>query len=412
MLATKPIHHNKPSVGFHLPAPLRAITGSGSKDLALSVARPKPKVSRSKMDRTANRREKLLRSFKGDYIDAILVSSPTNVRYLSGFTGEDATFLLTRDRATVISDGRFTTQLEEECPTLEHYIRPVGQAMPSAIAEVVASASVERLGYEPNALTVASFESIKASLSATSFVPSKGRIEALRSLKDKDEISEIRDAVKMAERAFTMVRAGLRVGESEKETADALEGYLRRCGATGSSFPPIVAVGPRSALPHARPTAETRIGEADFVLIDWGATASPYKSDLTRVLVTGKVTSKFEKIYRTVLTAQERAIAAIRPGVKARDIDAEARAVIEDAGFGRFFTHGLGHGLGMDIHEAPALRKDSDVLLQPGMVITVEPGIYLPGWGGIRIEDDVLVTPDGCEVLTQLPKSLDTVRVS
>src|SRR5205814_3246156 len=136
------------------------------------------------------------------------------------------------------------------------------------------------------------------------------------------------------------------------------------------------------------------------------ATGRPYKSDLTRVVVTGKVTPKFEKVYRTVLAAQECGIAAIRPGVSAREVDAEARSVIEEAGFGRFFRHGLGHGLGMDIHEAPALRKDSDVTLEPGMVVTVEPGVYLPGWGGIRIEDDVLVTDVGCEVLTHDPKSL------
>ena len=172
-----------------------------------------------------------------------------------------------------------------------------------------------------------------------------------------------------------------------------------------------MAVGVNSALPHARPTATTRIGEDDFVLIDWGATGRPYKSDLTRVLVTGKVTPKFEAIYRTVLNALERGIAAIRPGVKAHDVDAEARSVIEEAGFGRFFDHGLGHGLGMDIHEAPRIRKGSNVVLEPGMVFTVEPGIYLPGWGGIRIEDDVLVTPDGCEVLSHVPRSLEQVSL-
>ena len=237
-----------------------------------------------------------------------------------------------------------------------------------------------------------------------------GTVEALREIKDESEIAAIREAIRFAERAFAMLRAGLREGESEKDTADALEGYLRRCGATGASFPPIVAVGVNSALPHARPTTTTRIGQDDFVLIDWGATGRPYKSDLTRVLVTGKVTPKFEAIYRTVLTALERGIAAIRPGVKAHDVDAEARSVIEEAGFGRFFDHGLGHGLGMDIHEAPRVRKGSNVVLEPGMVFTVEPGIYLPDWGGIRIEDDVLVTPDGCEVLSRLPRSLDSVK--
>jgi len=233
----------------------------------------------------------------------------------------------------------------------------------------------------------------------------------LRQIKDDHEIAAIRESIRCAERAFTMLRAGLRCGESEKDVADSLEGYLRRCGATGASFPPIVAVGIRSALPHARPTTTTEIGQDDFVLVDWGATGRPYKSDLTRVLVTGKVTATFEAIYRTVLTAQERGIAAIRPGVKAHDVDAEARSVIEEAGFGRFFDHGLGHGLGMDIHEAPRLRKGSNATLEPGMVITVEPGVYLPDWGGIRIEDDVLVTPDGCEVLSHVAKSLDSVRI-
>ena len=365
------------------------------------------------MDRTPHRREKLLKAFKADQIDALLISSPTNVRYLTGFTGDDSTLLLTRDRAIVISDGRYTTQLKQECPSLELNIRPVGQMMTGAIAEVVGKLEVHRLGFEPSALSVAEFESLKQQAPPTlEFAAIKNRVEDLRAIKDKDEVAEIREAIGMAERAFAMLRAGLRGQETEKDTADALESYLRRCGASAASFPPIVAVGERSALPHARPTAAKRIDQADFVLVDWGATASPYKSDLTRVLVTGKVTSKFEKVYRTVLAAQERGIAAIRPGVKARDVDAEARSVIEDAGFGRFFTHGLGHGLGMDIHEAPALRKESGVTLQPGMVITVEPGIYLPGWGGIRIEDDVLVTPDGCEVLTHVPKSLDTVRVS
>ena len=163
-----------------------------------------------------------------------------------------------------------------------------------------------------------------------------------------------------------MLRAGLREGESEKDAADALEGYLRRCGATAASFPPIVAVGANAALPHARPSATTRIGDDDFVLVDWGATGRPYKSDLTRVLVTGKVTPKFEAIYRTVLNALKRGIAAIRPGVKAHDVDAEARSVIEEAGFGRFFDHGLGHGLGIDIHEAPRIRKGSYVVLRAG----------------------------------------------
>jgi Xaa-Pro aminopeptidase len=363
------------------------------------------------MDRTAQRREKLIRTLKADQADGMLVSAPTNVRYLTGFTGDNAVLLVCRNRAVIVSDGRFTIQLRQECPGLEAYIRPVGQTLIEAVSAVVDKLGVRRLAFEAVVLSVADFEALREKLPAVALKGVTGRVEALRAVKDKDEIAAIREAVDYAERAFAMLRSGLRLDETEKDVADALEGYLRRCGATTASFPPIVAVGARAALPHARPTAETRIGDADFVLIDWGASGRPYKSDLTRVLVTGKVTPKFERIYRTVLAAQERGIAAIRPGVMARDVDAEARSVIEEAGFGRFFEHGLGHGLGMDIHEAPRLRIGVDDALQPGMVVTVEPGIYLPDWGGIRIEDDVLVTPDGCEVLTHVPRTLDAVRV-
>jgi Xaa-Pro aminopeptidase len=363
------------------------------------------------MDRTPQRREKLKKTLKADSVDALLISSLVNVRYLTGFTGSDAALLLMRNRAIVLSDGRYTTQLGEECPTLEIHIRPTGTTMNDAVAEVAGKLGLRRLGFEASALSFADFEALREKLPAIELAPIRDRVEALRSIKDRDEIAAIRVAIDMAERAFVMLRAGLRGRDSEKDTADALEGYLRRCGAASASFPTIVAVGPRSALPHARPSASARIEDGDFVLVDWGASGPPYKSDLTRVVVTGTVSPKFEKVYRTVLAAQERAIAAIRPGVMARDVDAEARSVIEEAGFGRFFEHGLGHGLGLDIHEAPRLRKDSDVTLQPGMVITVEPGVYLPGWGGIRIEDDVLVTPDGCEVLTHVPRALDSVRV-
>jgi Xaa-Pro aminopeptidase len=364
------------------------------------------------MDRPALRREKLIKGVKPPVGGAVLLTSATNVRYLTGFTGEDAALLVGRERTLLLSDGRFTTQIAQECPGLEAHIRKPGDTQTQVIAEVVGKLGLGWLGFEPLSVTVAQHEALREKLPSVALAGVGDAVERLRTVKDREEVAAIREAIDMAERAFAMLRNGLRQGDSEKEVADELEGYLRRCGATAASFPPIVAVGARSALPHARPTESARIGDADFVLIDWGATARPYKSDLTRVLVTGKVTPKFEKVYRTVLEAQERGIAAIRPGALARDVDAEARSVIEEAGFGRFFDHGLGHGLGMDIHEDPRLRRGSDVALRPGMVVTVEPGVYLPDWGGIRIEDDVLVTADGCEVLTRVPKSLDSVRVA
>ncbi|MBX6316359.1 MAG: aminopeptidase P family protein [Isosphaeraceae bacterium] len=360
-------------------------------------------------NRTAQRREQLRQTLPADQIDALLVSAASNVTYLTGFTGDSSTLLLTRDRDILISDGRYTIQLQQECPDLEIHIRPVGQLMIPGVAEVIGKLGLGRLGFEATALTVADYEELKQQRPGVELRPVKGRVEALRAIKDPQEIATIREVIGQAERAFARFRAGLRADQTEKEATDNLEHDLRRCGADGSSFPPIVAVGPNAALPHYRGSAATRIGDADFVLVDWGATGRLYKSDLTRVLVTGKVTSQFEQVYRAVLAAQERAIAAIRPGVSARDVDAEARSVIDEAGFGPFFTHGLGHGIGLDIHEAPRLHKDSDVALQPGMVLTIEPGIYLPGWGGIRIEDDILVTSDGHEVLTQVPKSLEAV---
>jgi Xaa-Pro aminopeptidase len=233
----------------------------------------------------------------------------------------------------------------------------------------------------------------------------------LRQIKDREEVAEIRQAVRYAEKAFAAIRVTLRPEQTEKEIADALDYQLRRFGARGSSFPPIVAAGPRGALPHATPGDEP-VGEQESVLIDWGAAGRLYKSDLTRVLVTGRISPKLRRIYGLVLAAQTQAIAAIGPGVAAQEVDAVARGVIAAAGYGRRFGHGLGHGLGLEVHEAPRLTAASSTVLQAGMVVTVEPGIYLPGWGGVRIEDDVLVTRRGHEVLTTAPKQLEEMILS
>jgi Xaa-Pro aminopeptidase len=198
----------------------------------------------------------------------------------------------------------------------------------------------------------------------------------------------------------------LRADQTEKYLADALDHEMRLEGAAEAAFPPILAVGARAGLPHAVPT-EQRVSESSFLLVDWGAKGKFYNSDCTRMLTTAKAPAKFARIYDVVLRAQEKAIAAIRPGATGEDVDAVARSHIVEAGFGRAFGHGLGHGLGMQVHEAPSLRPGSKDVLQPGMIVTVEPGVYLKGWGGIRIEDVVLVTRDGGKVLTSLPKSID-----
>lgn len=360
------------------------------------------------MSRFAERRNKLRRSFKAAGVDALLVTNFTNVTYLTGFTGDDSFLLLTAKDDVVVSDPRYTTQLEQECPGLDASIRPPGVGMVEAVAKL--ATKISKLGIEASSMTVALHDQIAAGLPKTELVPTADLVENLRIIKDREEIAEIRRAIWIAERAFGVLRASLRPERTEKEVADELENQTRLYGGKGCSFPPIIAVGARAALPHARPT-DQKIGADDFVLVDWGADAGPYKSDLTRVLVTGKIPPKLERIYRVVLSAQEQAIAAIRPGRTCDEIDQVARGLIAKAGFGKNFGHGLGHGIGLDIHEAPRLAARQSLKLEAGMVVTVEPGIYLPGWGGVRIEDDILVTKGGSEVLTTVPKQWEDALV-
>ena len=353
------------------------------------------------------RLERLRRRLGRDDVDALMVTSEANVRYLTGFTGEASVLIVGKDRVLLVSDGRFATQIEAECPGLDFHIRPVGQPLFEGVGEVVARFGAGRMGFEPSSLSVANFETVKEKGGTVEWAGLSGRVERLRAVKDDGEVAEIRRAIDQAERAFAILRDEIDRSDSEKKVADTLEANLRRSGASAAAFAPIVAVGAKAAMPHARPTSEDRIGDADFVLIDWGASSGSYRSDLTRVLVTGKVTPKFEQVYRAVLAAQERGIAALKPGVRAEEVDASARSVIEDAGFGRYFTHGLGHGIGLEIHENPFFRRHNPARLRVGMIVTIEPGIYLPDWGGVRIEDDVLITADGPEVLSHVPKSLE-----
>ncbi len=365
------------------------------------------------MTDTAQRRlDQFRQAIRNDPIDAILIAAETNVRYLTGFTGDASVLLVTPQRSLMISDGRFTTQLANECPELEVHVRPVEQLLFDAVGEVISKFGAKRVGFEPSKLTMAQHGKIREQAPTVELVEVAGRVEGLRSIKDETEIAAIRRSIQIAERGFAMLRAGMNPTDSEKDLADDLESYLRRCGAEAAAFAPIVAVGARAALPHAHPTSEARVGDADFVLVDWGAAAGGYKSDLTRVVVTGKVTPKFAQVYQIVLEAQQRGIEALRPGAKAGDVDAAARSVIEQAGFGRSFNHGLGHGFGLEIHENPFFRRDNPVVLKAGMIVTIEPGIYLPDWGGVRIEDDILITPDGPEVLSHAPKSLDAILLA
>lgn len=345
-------------------------------------------------------------------VEAFLVSGETNIRYLTGFTGDSAYLLVTPSRAVILSDGRYTQQIADECPDIESRIRPLGVVMPEFLAELVREVGPARLGFESQYLTFAEHNAIGEALKGAGIglVGFAGRVDMIRALKDPFEIEQVRRAIRIAERGMAMFKAGFRPEESEEDAADTLERHMKRCGSEGPSFPTIMAAGSRSALPHAGVTSAP-VGSSEFLLVDWGATSGGYRSDLTRMVATGKVSAQFERIYRTVLSAQKAAIASIRPGTEAKAVDLAARSVIEEAGFGAEFAHSVGHGLGLDIHEMPALRKESTLTLKPGMIVTVEPGIYLPGWGGIRVEDDVLITPDGAEVLSTFPRELDSLAL-
>jgi Xaa-Pro aminopeptidase len=358
------------------------------------------------MDYHLSRRNKLRRAIKKAAIDALLVTNFTNVTYLTGFSGDDSYLLLGEDNDIILSDGRYTTQLEEECEGVEAYIRRGGEGMLKAIEKIVGSAKVNRLGVEGRSMTVSLYNRLAKELPKVAIAPTAGLVEQLREIKDKREIAAIRRAIGYTERGFAVLRATLRPDKTERQVANELEYQMRLFGAKGIAFPSIVAVGPRAALPHATP-GDSRIGESNHLLVDWGANEGQYNGDLTRVLVTGKISPKLERVYKVVLDAQQKAIEAVRPGAIAQDIDRIARDIIADAGFGRYFGHGLGHGLGLDVHENPRLGVSSETVLKPGMVVTVEPGIYLPGWGGVRIEDDVLVTRSGHEVLSSVDKQFE-----
>ena len=350
-----------------------------------------------------NRLRKLLRASK---LDAILVTNFINVTYLTGFTGDDSYLIVTLDDALLVSDARYTTQLEEECPELPLRIRTTGEKMLPVVAKELKAFGVELLGVEAASMTLELHQGLLKESKSLQIEPTESLVETLRQVKDRVEIEEIRTACEYAKRAFQIIKACWTPETTERDIARELEYHARRFGGQGLSFKPIIAAGPRAALPHATPT-DAAVGDHPFTLCDWGVWSNGYASDLTRMVVTSTPSKKFTKLYNVVLEAQMAAIEAIGPGVSCEKVDAVARGIISKAGYGKRFGHGLGHGLGLEVHEAPRFSRLSNATLKPGMVLTVEPGVYFPEWGGIRIEDDILVTKTGYEVLSSVPKNLE-----
>lgn len=361
-------------------------------------------------DLFAMRRDKLRKLLKKEDADALLVTNFTNVTWLTGFTGDDSYLLVHGTGECLISDFRYTIQIEQECPGLNFKIRSGKIGFSQLIREELEKfSSSPRLAVESNAVTLDQAETFRRTL-CEELVPLNSLVEKLREVKDREEIRIIRESGRIARNAFHAIRAMLTPDWTEKLVADELEFAMRRLGAKDASFPTIAAVGDRAALCHCVP-GDRKVRDAGFLLIDWGAKFQGYASDLTRVLITGKVSQEFRKVYQIVHDAQQKAIEAVRPGIPCCEIDAIARNFITEAGYGKCFDHGLGHGIGLNIHEGPSFSPHCDTKLKPGMIITVEPGIYVKNRGGVRIEDDVLVTRDGCEVLTDVEKEFDQMIV-
>ncbi len=345
---------------------------------------------------------RLLDAFEGHGIDALLVASPTNRRYLSGFTGSSANLLIAGERKLLITDGRYSTQAAAQAADYECVIHkgPLLDQVAASALELGATS----LGFDPKLTTVAEFEALSMSLKPNcELVAVSGLIESLRLRKDEAEMDALRRAIAIGDAVMGAAEKAILPGAREIDVATTIEQEFRLAGASGPSFPVIVASGRNAAMPHHSPS-DKAIEEGDSVVVDMGAMLDGYCSDMTRTFCAGEPTPTFEEIYGVVLEAQKAAINGVRDGLKAMDCDGLARGVITSAGYGDNFGHGTGHGVGLDIHEAPRVSSTSDDVLCVGMVHSVEPGIYLPDWGGVRIEDLVLVTENGSEILSQYPK--------
>ncbi|MFC1829731.1 M24 family metallopeptidase [Thermodesulfobacteriota bacterium] len=358
----------------------------------------------------ADRLEYLRESLHEKNLDALLVLVEENRRYLSGFTGEDTQFdesagalIVTRDKLILATDSRFELQAGNEATLYEIICYKEGLA--KALPEITKNLKIQRFGFESIRMSYYQYRKITENLTSEApqveLVETSDIVEVLRVIKEESEIEATRNALGIAELAFRKVAAALTPDMTEKEAAWAMEKEMREAGADGLSFPTIVASGPNSALPHAIP-GNRKLSEGEPLLFDWGARLNGYCSDTSRTLVMGTPDETFESVYNTVMDAQKKAIDAIKPGMSSKAVDEIARKHIDAKGFKDKFGHGLGHGTGLAVHEAPRLSPLRDTRLETGMIFTVEPGIYLPGWGGIRIENQVVVRENGAEVLNGL----------
>jgi Xaa-Pro aminopeptidase len=345
---------------------------------------------------------KVRQQFKELNIDSILITNPYNRRYISNFTGTAGVVLITEEKAYFITDFRYTEQAEKQAIGFE-IVQHKG-LIQDEVKRLVEENGVKRLGFEENDLTYAQYLSYQKGMKAE-FIPVSNVVEKIRLIKTEDEIKILKEAADIADAAFKHIIEFIRPGLTEKEVSNELEFFMRKCGADSSSFDIIVASGARSALPHGV-ASDKIIEKGDMVTLDYGAFYKGYISDITRTIAVGEPSNQLKEIYQIVYDAQMKAMNEIRPGLTGKQADAIARDYITSKGYGQNFGHSTGHGIGLEVHEGPSLSMRSNLVLEKGMVVTVEPGIYLPGVGGVRIEDDIVLTDDHNETLTHSTKEL------
>lgn len=336
-------------------------------------------------------------------LESLLITGPVNRRYMTGFTGSSGYVFVTCNRAMLLTDFRYMTQALEQAPHFE--IIEYKPKMINTLQHILSKNGIRRLGIEQAHISLATYLTYQSKLEGIELIPVSGIVEDLRIIKDKEELTIIHGAAELVDRTFSHIVPFIKPGVSERHLALELELFMRKQGATSIPFDTIVASGERSALPHG--VASDRIIQSnEFITLDFGALYNGYCADMTRTVFVGKPTDKHYEVYHIVLEAQLHALTHIRPGMMACEADALARGIIQGYGYGDQFGHSTGHGLGMEVHEYPTLAPSSDTVLMAGMAVTVEPGIYIPGFGGVRIEDDIIITEDGIEILTQSMKQL------
>lgn len=356
---------------------------------------------------TIDRLEELRSSMAEWDLDAMLVGNAENRRYLSGFTGSAGFLIITPDQAILVTDFRYYEQVAREAP--EFRLLKIETKFEDLLPDLLDELEIERLGFESQHVTVAQHRDWTNVSGDVEWVALKETVERIRAVKEEEEIEALRRSAALTDAAFAHLLEVIRPGMAEKQAAWEIEAYMRAHGASKVAFDLIVAAGPNGALPHARPGSHI-IQEGEPIVIDIGCVLDGYCSDMTRTFSLGEPSAHYLEVWQIVLRAQEAAETAIRPGMTGVEADAQARSIIEQAGYGERFGHGLGHGVGLAVHEKPRASRLSDDVLEAGMALTVEPGIYLPGEFGVRIEDLAVVRPEGIEVLSLSPKSPVLIR--